>query len=265
MRLPSKIVMITDADSASGLTLIRRFADEGAGLLLNSNSGGRLLLDALEYCRAAGSPTLVTTVNMCSTSEVDSMLEEAKNQLGSIDILIHNQRAVLPMRVETGEESSFLEVMDTNAKTAFICAQVVGRQMAAAQSGVMIFINSIHSEKPTGASFAYSVSQGAVKMLVREAALSLGRCGVRVNSIDMGPVEGDQVLFQSDLSSLYDDYQYKVPSGVLGSYDDLTNCALYLASDAARYVNGADIRLDGGFVLHYLDHKMKKDEPLQTR
>jgi glucose 1-dehydrogenase len=79
-----------------------------------------------------------------------------------------------------------------------------------------------------------------------------------VNVIEMGPVEGDDYTFRSQISSLYEDYEYKVPNAVLGTVEDTAHLLLYLCSEEARYINGADIRMDGGFLMHYIDFKMKR-------
>jgi glucose 1-dehydrogenase len=258
VKLNNKVVFITDADSSSGNAIINRLASEGAHFILNSASFGAEIQADLASIQAAGSKTIIVQVDLCKSSDVAPMLEEAVRQLGAVDVLIHNNNVVKPTLVETCEEQLFNQIMDANAKSAFICTQAVGKLMAAQQSGKVIYVSSIHSEKPTGAAFTYSVSKSAVKMLAREAALVLGRHGVNVNVIEMGPIEGDDEVFKSDISSLYDSYQYKVPNAVLGSHDDLANLVLFLSSDEAKYVNGADIRMDGGFLLHYLDFRMKR-------
>lgn len=258
--MPNNVVFITDADSGSGQALMERFSRNGANLILNSSSNGKQLTEPIAACRANGSQPLVVNVDLCSGAEIASMLEHARHRLGPVSVLLHNHSAVQPADVETCEEDLFLNVLNANAKSAFFCTQAVGRQMAAERSGSILFIGSIHAEKPSGASFPFSASQGAVKNLAREAALFLGRFGITVNYIAMGPVEGSDALFQSEFSSLYESYRYKVPSGVLGTYGDLAELAFFLAGSGARQVNGADIRLDGGFLMHYMDHRMRKPD-----
>ncbi|TBL71600.1 SDR family NAD(P)-dependent oxidoreductase [Paenibacillus thalictri] len=260
MRLRGKIVCITDADSASGKTLIRRLADEGADFIVNSASAGVSIDEELAYCRVAGAQALVFSADLCRFTEVDGMLEEAERQLGRVDVLVHNHNLIVPMQVESCDEAAFVQVMNTNAKSAFLCTQAAGKRMAAAGSGSIVYVSSVHAHKPTGSSFAYSVSKSAVNMLAREAALELGRCGVNVNTIELGPVEGDDTLFSSEVSSLYESYIYKVPGAKPVTYRDLADCVAYLAADSSRYLNGAELRLDGGFLLHYMDHKMKRPE-----
>lgn len=260
MKLRDKVVMIAEAGSASGMALIDRFAPEGARFILNSEAGTDALVPALEKLHAAGCPAIAAGADLCSPRETAALLDRAERELGTVDVLIHNRRAVRPAMVETCDEERFLSVLNANAKSAFVVTQAVGRQMAAKRSGKIVYIGSIHAEKPTGASFAYSVSQGAIKMLCREAALMLGRHGINVNLIELGPLEGDDVRFRSGISALYEDYRYKVPNAVLGTYADVANLALYLSSAEADFLNGADVRLDGGFLMHYMDHKMKRPQ-----
>lgn len=258
MKQRNKVTFITDADSSSGRALVNRFSEEGAHFILNSASQGALIEAEIENAQAAGSKIYIAHFNLCSSSEVTDVIEQAEQQLGTVDVLIHNNDLLKPALTESCDEEVFLEIMNANAKSAFICTQAVGKQMIKQQSGRMIYVSSIHAEKPTGTSFVYSASKGAIKMLAKEAALELGRHGIQVNTIEIGPVKGDNERFLSGISTLYDDYESKVPNDLMGSHEDLANLALYLSSDEARYINGTDIRLDGGFLLHYMDRKKKR-------
>lgn len=260
-----KAVFIADADSASGKALIAKFGRADTDLILNSLLSDKEWEELLASCRAAGSRVHVTNADLCSSRDLSVMLDQAEEQIGPIDVMIHNCGVIRPAAVETCEEALFVEMMQANAKSAFFCTQAIGKRMAARGGGSVIFVSSIHSEKPTGASFAYSASQGAVKMLAHEAALFLGRHGIRVNVIEMGPVEGSDVCFRSDLSGLYDSYRYKVPSAKLGTLWDLAELAFFLSQNESSYLNGADIRLDGGFLMHYMDNRMLKPAEGETR
>lgn len=258
MRLRNQVVFLTDADSSSGKALMRRLAEEGASLLLNSVSDGKDIDSELQQLQAGGTQIMVGQIDLCDHEDISRHLDQAEQRLGEVGVLIHNRHLVAPISVETGEETTFDELLRINAKSAFICAQAAGARMAARGTGRIVFVGSIHAEKPTGNSFAYSAAMGAVQMLSREAALALGRFGVNVNHIQMGPVHGDNAKFRSDISFLYEDYEYKVPNAALGSWEDLADLVVFVAGDQSRYLNGADIRLDGGFLNHYLDAKMKK-------
>lgn len=258
MRLLNKSIFITDADSITGKALIHRLAAEGARLILNSESGGTAIADELERYRASGGEALTGTFDLCDASQVNRLLDQAEQTWGVIDVLVHQANHVIPATVEHCDDDTFQRMLDANAKSAFIVSQAAGRRMAAKGRGAIVFVGSIHAEKPTGSSFAYSAAKGAVQMLSRELSLALGRHGIRVNHIQLGPLAGDNEIFHSDISTLYEDYQYKVPGTELVTGEDLSGLVVYLASDEARHLNGADIRLDGGFLNHYQDVKMNK-------
>ncbi|QAY65950.1 SDR family NAD(P)-dependent oxidoreductase [Paenibacillus protaetiae] len=261
MTRQAQVVLITDADSPSGKAFIQAFSAAGAKLALNSPSKGAAIGQELDAARSFGIGLFIGSADLTDSVQANMLLEEAEQELGPLDVLIHNDDAYMPALIETCEEQTFLAVMDANAKTAFVCTQQAGRRMAERESGCILYLTSIHAEKPTGSSFAYSSSKGAVKMLSKEAALYWGRSGIRVNTIEMGPVEGASSRFPSTMTTLYDNYEYKVPSGKAGRCEDAAKLALFLCSEEAGYVNGADIRLDGGFLLHYMDHKMKRPRP----
>lgn len=263
--MPKKVVFIADADSWSGEGLVARFSQGGWDLILNSTQDDNEWEDVIRFCSVTGSKVLITHTDLCSSRDITSMLDRTEQLLGPVDVLIHNYSVNRPIRVETGAESDFVEIMQRNAKSAFLCTQTFGKRMANLGAGSIIFVSSIHNEKPTGSAFAYSASQGAVKMLAHEAALFLGRSGIRVNVIEMGPVDGSDVLYASDITGLYNDYRYKIPSTRLGTANDLADLAFFLAGEESGYLNGADIRLDGGFILHYMDLRMNKPVQGETR
>ncbi len=258
MRMLDRIVFVSDADSDSGQAIIARLAAEGARFILNSSSNGDSIRHLLDQEQVSDNRIHLVNLNLASFEATATGLREAAAHMGGLDVLIVNHQCVQPISVEHGDEQMFLDILNANAKTAFLCTQAAGKLMKQQESGKIIYIGSIHAEKPTGSSFAYSAARGAVQMLAREASLILGRYGIQVNHIQMGPVEGDHEQFSSTLSPIYDDYEYKVPSAVLGTYQDLADLVLYMSSDESRYLNGSDIRLDGGFLHHYLDPKMKK-------
>ncbi|MBB3113039.1 NAD(P)-dependent dehydrogenase (short-subunit alcohol dehydrogenase family) [Paenibacillus phyllosphaerae] len=258
MRLSNKVVFITDAGSESGRALSLRLAQDGAHLVLNSKANDAGIPNLAQACRAFGSQVVVVRADLRHRASIAGVLEQVSGQLGFIDILLHNNSSHERASVEDGSEDGFLRVLRENAKTAFCCTQAIGGQMADRGSGTVLYLGSIHAEKPSGAAFSYSVSQGAIQMLAQEAALFLGRHGVQVNYLQLGPMDDADRMFGSTISALYDNYRRKIPGGAVGTYDELASIISFLGTGEARCLNGACLRLDGGFLLHYMDHKMAK-------
>src|SRR5690554_3128385 len=127
MKLQDKIVFVTDADSHSGKAIIQRLTDEGAHFILNSASDGSKLKDDIVRCQSVDSKVIVVNVNLCSSSEVSTALEKAEKEIGTVDVLVHNNNLVKPTSVASCSEELLLETLDANTKSAFICTQQIGK------------------------------------------------------------------------------------------------------------------------------------------
>lgn len=252
----ARVGFISDACTRIGKAIASVFADDGMRLILNMPPDAQCA--DLKDVMVEGENVLWTRHNLYSSGDVSTLLQEIIARWGSLDVVVHNHHRVKRVSIAACDEVTYQQLMDANVKTAFYLTQILGKYMGDHGSGQIIYASTIHDEKPTGSAFAYSSAKAVLKMLCREAALDLGRRGLRVNLIEMGPVAGDDQIFASEFSDVYLDYETKVPSAQLGEPSDVADLVQYLASDGARYLNGADIRMDGGFVLHYLDHKMKR-------
>ncbi|GMA56917.1 3-oxoacyl-[acyl-carrier protein] reductase [Alicyclobacillus sacchari] len=255
-----RVALVSDASHPFGVATAKRLAHDGMTVVLNGPPGPReQAVAALALVlQAEGHDALVTVNDMKDTAAVTSLCDDIVTKYGRIDLHVHTHNRIDRGAVASMPHGLVRDSLHFHAKTAFLCTQVIGQRMAAQGEGCIVYVGSIHGDKPTGSAFSYALAQGALQMLCKEAALELGRSGVRVNLIAMGPVEGDDMRFQSDISDIYLDYQYKVPSATLGTAEDVAEAVAWATSDGARYLNGAIIRLDGGFALHYMDHKMKR-------
>ena len=230
MKLKDKVVLITDGASALGQAIAERFKTEGAILVMN-------------VC----SPV--------SKKEVDAAVASVLKKYGRIDVLIHNNNEVIRANLEDCSDEVFDQALGINVKSAFLFAQAAGAFMKQAGKGNFVFISSIHDEKPNGAAFTYSIAKGALKMLVKEMVLDLGPFNVRANIVNMGPMEGHDKLFYSDLSPLYEHTRERTVNARYCTLEDVANAALFFAADDCASANGSELKLDGGFLLTYYARK----------
>jgi len=283
MRLEGKTVILTDASSPVGRAVARRFALEGARLALNFPvvdenytgtdesactsmnaaagtdmniaAGTGICTDTSELSEfkdtMSASGHITVSIDPASKQQVDGFVEDVMHAFGKIDALVHGNNDVRRLSLLECTDDEFMRAMDVNAKSAFLFTQAAGRRMKDARAGHILYMSTIHDEKPTGAAFAYSISKGAVQMLMREAAVDLGVYGICVNSIGCGPVEGDDILYESDISKLYENLDARIPMRHVGTPEDFASLALFLCGDENRFINGEDIRVDGGFLLNY--------------
>ena len=256
MKLKDKVVLITDGGSATGLAIAERFKSEGAILALNLYpSGSRLKLEDLG---------IVCHANPVSKMEVDAAVASVLEKYGRIDVVIHNNNDVRLSSLEDCDDEVYDEALDINFKSAFLFVQAAGASMKEAKKGTFVFISSIHDEKPSGAAFAYSIAKGALKMLAKEMVLDLGLCNVRTNIVNIGPMEGHEKLFYSDLSPLYEHTRERTANKEYVALEDVANAALFFAGDDCPSANGSELSLDRGFLLSYYMRKWKLDSKNPT-
>lgn len=248
MRFSGKTVYVTQADTAQGAALALRFAKEGANLVL-----GFAGEDLVQRVEAAGAKALVVRPDMLTYEGAQKMVDEVKAAFGRIDALIFNNNDVVKTGIENLTKEVFESQLNANAKAAFVLARVVGLHMAEYGNGKIVFVSSIHCDKPTGSAVMYSISKGCINMLCKECALFFGRKGIQTNLIEAGAVEGDDEKFESEFSPLYamGYMEERIPRRKAGSNDEIAAVAAFLASEEASFVNGASVRADGGFELFY--------------
>ena len=244
--LNNKIAVITDGSCDAGIAISKKLLESGAAVILNNAPG---------VPPAGGYPGLLTAVSYDLTKfDGGEMLASfVREKFGRADILIHSDNHVCEASIEYMPEADFMRALEVNAKTAFVATRAFGAMMAEAGSGIILYISSIHDEKATGCAFSYSMAKGAVLMLMREAALEYGPHGVKINLIETGGVAGDDTLFSgADLSNLYTDMNERMATGSPVTHEDLADYIAHYVSAPNPSLNGANIRLDGGFTLYYI-------------
>ena len=256
MKLKDKVVFITDGASASGLAIAKLFKNEGAILAMNLYPP----MSTIE----SGQWDILTCANPVQKKEVDAAIASVLEKYGRIDVMIHNNNEVIRSGLEDCTDEVYDKTLKINTKSAFLFVQAAGPSMKQARKGNFVFISSIHDEKPSGAAFAYSIAKGAVKMLTKEMVLDLGPYNVRTNIVNMGPMEGHDTLFESELSPLYEHTKERIVNSRYATFEELANAALFFASDDCSSVNGGELRLDGGFLLTYFIRRKNRTDRLQN-
>jgi gluconate 5-dehydrogenase len=244
-RLDGRLALVTGSSAGIGLALARALGQAGATLVLNGRDPARLAA-AEQALRAGGLSVHARSFDVTQAAEVDAAVDAIERELGAIEILVNNAGMQRRAPFEQFSGDDWHALMQTNVDSVFHVGQAVARKMIPRGRGRIINVCSVQSELGRPNIAPYAATKGAVKMLTKGMAIDLGPHGINVNGLGPG-------YFKTELTEkLVADPQFsawligRTPSRRWGNVEDLGGAAVFLASDAARFVNGHILYVDGG-------------------
>ena len=259
--LEGKVAVVTGALGLLGREHCRALADAGARVVLTDIDGAACARVAKEF----GNGALGLGADITSEASVKSVRDQVLAAAGRIDVLVNNAaindkfedpaKAAEQSRFEAYPVALFRQSLEVNVTGTFLCAQVLGTEMARAGQGSIINVSSTYGlvapdqslyRKPDGTqafwkTAAYPTTKGAVLAFTRFLAAYWGPAGVRVNALCPGGVEAGQDAW------FVEAYARRTPLGRMARPDDYRGAVVFLASDASRYMTGTALVVDGGF------------------
>ncbi len=246
MRLKDRVAVITGAASGIGQGIACLFAEHGAKIVAaDRNTEG--LAETVSAIEAKGGEAISVETDVTLPDDATRMIDETIGRFGQVDILVNV--------AGTGQRHAFLEatpeefdrVMKVNLYGTLFCAQAAGREMVKRGYGRIVNIASIAGERAGSGRTAYGTSKAAVIGLTRQAALELGPQGVTVNAVGPGPVDTPLTRVTHN-EETREGYKNHIPLRRYGTIEEIADAALFLAGEAASYMNGHILFCDGGYV-----------------
>ena len=244
-RLDGRLALVTGSSGGIGLALARGLGQAGACVVLNGRDAGKLA-QAKALLAGEGLAVHAYAFDVTKRSEVDANVAAIEAELGPIEILVNNAGMTRRAPFHELSNADWDDVMRTNVDSVFQVGQAVAKHMVTRGSGRIINICSVMSELGRPGTAVYTASKGAVKMLTKGMAIDLGPLGINVNGIGPG-------YFKTELTEkLVGDEAFsnwlvnRTPSRRWGEVEDLAGAAVFLASEASRFVNGHILYVDGG-------------------
>jgi 3-oxoacyl-[acyl-carrier protein] reductase len=248
MRLAGKVAVVTGAGSGFGEGIARRFAAEGASIVVNDvdEVNGERVAEAI---RAQGQHARFARADVSRGAQVGSLLEATLAAFGRVDVVVnnagvsHRNQSLLEV-----EEPDFDRVFAVNVKGLYWSAKHFAPWFRAHGGGVFVNVASTAGVRPRPGLVWYNASKGAVIVASKAMAVELAPWRIRVNVIN--PVAGDTPLLPTfmgeDTPEMRAKFLATIPLGRFSQPRDVANAALYLASDEADFITGACIEVDGG-------------------
>jgi NAD(P)-dependent dehydrogenase (short-subunit alcohol dehydrogenase family) len=247
--LAQKVALITGAASGIGRAMARRFAAEGAAVMLADLQEDKLTALQTEL-EAIGASVGSAVVDIALSDDVERMIKAAIEQLGGLDILCNNAGVLDNLTpLHDTDEALFDKVMAVNIKGPFLASRAAVRFMRANGGGAIINTASAAGTHGGRGGSSYTASKHALIGLTRSIAWYYGPEGIRCNAICPGAIMtamASSFAPHPEGFARYQDYFSQVPP--FGRAADVGDVATFLASDEARYINGAIVPVDGGWV-----------------
>jgi glucose 1-dehydrogenase len=251
-RLAGKVAVISGSGSGIGQAIAIRFASEGATVVVNYLDKPEGANETKAKAEAVGGKAITIQGDITKTADTHNLIEQTYQQLGRCDILVNNAGIEIGADFWDVTEKDYDAVLNVNLRGAFFLTQAFVRRLRdAKQPGRIINISSVHEDMVFPHFATYCASKGGMRMLMRNLSVELGPLGITVNNIAPGavstPMNASLLANKPQLDALL----ANIPLGRMGTVDDVSAVALFLASDDGAYVTGSTYYTDGGLIRNY--------------
>ena len=244
-KLPSpRVAVVTGGARGIGLAIGQWFLAHGYKVALLD--ADHATLDRALVENALPGRLLGVHCDVSDPAQVAAAAQAVIGRFGRVDALVNNAGVAVFKSILETTFADWRNVLGTNLDGAFLCTQAFGALMVEAGTGAVVNVASISGLRASTLRVAYGTSKAALIHLTKQCAVELGNAGVRVNVIAPGPVETEMAKLVHSVA-IRSDYYDAIPLGRYGSVEEMANVVGFLCSDAASFINGQVIAVDGGF------------------
>ncbi len=242
MDLKDKIVLITGATGGIGNSLVKKFYDLGSKIIATGTND-----EKLKTLKTSFPDIEVKKFNLDEHGKIENFIEETTKKFDGLDVLINNAGITLDNLSLRLTEENWKKVLDINLTATFLMCKFALKKMLKKKYGKIVNITSIVGHTGNIGQSNYAASKAAIVAFSKSLALEYAKKNININCVSPGFIKTEMT------DKISDEFKKilisKIPSGDLGSGEDVSNCVAFLASDLSRYINGETIHVNGGMYM----------------
>ena len=247
MEKTGRVVVVTGAARGIGQAIAKRFLANGDKVVILD-----VLYDVAMDWAGDIEDVLVLKCDITDKASIEAAKAQVLQRFGRVDVLVNNAGVVpKPNLLENIPEADWKRAFDINVNGTFFCTQVFGVEMFG-RGGAIVNLSSTSGLEPGKHTGAYSATKAAIIMITKQTAIQWGENNVRCNSVSPGLLLTDINRAFYEKPGVYESRVGAIPLGHLGEVEDIANAVFFLSSNESKYINGANLVVDGGFVVNGL-------------
>ena len=247
MSLAGKCAVVTGGGRGIGRAVCLALAAQGADVVVNYAGSAEAAGETAKACRALGVRAIAVQADVADEAQAAALVETAVREMGGVDILVNNAGITRDGLLLRMSEEDFTRVLDTNLKGAFHCIKAACRGMMRRRAGRIVNISSVVGVRGNAGQANYAASKAGLIGLSKSAAKELASRGITVNCIAPGFI--DTAMTAALPEAVKEKLLAEIPMGRFGAAEDVAAAAAFLASDAAAYITGQVLCVDGGMAM----------------
>jgi 3-oxoacyl-[acyl-carrier protein] reductase len=246
--LKDKVALVTGASRGIGRSIATTLAGAGALVVINYKSNATAAEEVVRAISAAEGQAAAIQADISEAAEVERLFKELLDRYGKIDILVNNAGITRDTLLLRMKEEDFDAVLQTNLRGVYLCTKAALRPMTRARGGRIINITSVVGLMGNAGQANYAAAKAGIIGFTKAAAREIASRNITVNAVAPGYIETEltDVLSETVRQAILEN----IPLGRLGQPQDVADLVCFLASDAASYITGQTLTVDGGMVMH---------------